>query len=105
MSSPRLKPQTCTSRRTGSAARYRHFWTDVGAHFPDLGGARSTAQYLEDEKWLFRRYFSPLNGRRILKTELCLEIDLAIGPNRVYKDTNIFMTRMAGPPHEPPEST
>ena len=57
-------------RSTGSTDRYRDFWTDVGAHFPDLGGARSTAQYLEDEQWLFRRYLSPLNGRRILKTDL-----------------------------------
>ena len=55
---------------TRSTTRYRDFWTDVGARFPDLGGARSTAQYLEDEKWLFRRYLSPLHGRRILKTDL-----------------------------------
>ena len=54
----------------GSAARYRDFWTDVGAHFPDLGGARSTAQYRDDEQWLFRRYLSPLRGRRLLKTDL-----------------------------------
>ena len=57
-------------RRTGATARYRHFWTDVGTRFPDLGGARSTAQYLDDEMWLFRRFLSPLHGRRILKTDL-----------------------------------
>ena len=57
-------------RSARSTVSYRHFWTDVGAQFPDLDGARSTAQYLEDEKWLIRRYLSPLHGRRILKTDL-----------------------------------
>ena len=36
------------------ARAYRDFWTDVGSTFPDLYGARSTAQYLEDEQWVFR---------------------------------------------------
>lgn len=59
-----------TDSSTDAADRYRHFWTDIGAHFPDLGGARSTAQYFDDEQWLFRRFLSPLHGRRILKTDL-----------------------------------
>ena len=37
-----------------AARAYRDFWTDVGSTFPDLHGARSTAQYLEDEQWLFQ---------------------------------------------------
>ena len=52
------------------ARAYRDFWTDVGSTFPDLHGARSTAQYLEDEQWLFRTHLAPLEGLRILKTDL-----------------------------------
>lgn len=48
----------------------RRFWTEVGADFPDLGGAKSTSQYLEDEIWLFRNHLFPLEGRRVLKTDL-----------------------------------
>ena len=53
-----------------AAARYRDFWHETGSAFPDLDGARSTRQYLDDERWLFRRYFSPLPGKRMLKTDL-----------------------------------
>ena len=52
------------------ARAYRDFWTDVGSTFPDLYGARSTAQYLEDEQWLFQTHLAPLEGLRILKTDL-----------------------------------
>ena len=52
------------------ARAYRDFWTDVGSTFPDLHGARSTAQYLEDEQWLFQTHLAPLEGLRILKTDL-----------------------------------
>ena len=52
------------------ARAYRDFWTDVGLTFPDLHGARSTAQYLEDEQWLFQTHLAPLEGLRILKTDL-----------------------------------
>lgn len=51
-------------------AEYRGFWADVGANFPDLAGARSTAQYRRDERWLFRTQFPALDGLRILKTDL-----------------------------------
>ena len=52
------------------AREYRDFWADVGSTFPDLHGARSTAQYLEDEQWLFQTHLAPLEGLRILKTDL-----------------------------------
>ena len=52
-----------------AARAYRDFWTDVGSTFPDLHGARSTAQYLEDEQWLFQTHLAPLEGLRILKTD------------------------------------
>ena len=51
-------------------ARYRGFWAEVGATFPDLGGARSTAQYLADEQWLLRTHLPALAGLRLLKTDL-----------------------------------
>ena len=52
------------------AQAYRDFWADVGSTFPDLHGARSTAQYLEDEQGLFRTHLAPLAGLRVLKTDL-----------------------------------
>ena len=57
---------------TGDAEqrRYLGFWIRVGETFPDLGGARSTAQYREDEQWLLRTHLPGLAGRRILKTDL-----------------------------------
>jgi exosortase/archaeosortase family protein len=50
--------------------RYQGFWDRVGAEFPDLGGATSTAQYLEGEQRLFRAAFPDLEGRTLLKTDL-----------------------------------
>ena len=50
--------------------KYRDFWADVGTTFPDLHGARSTLQYLEDEQWLWRTHLAPLDGLRVLKTDL-----------------------------------
>ena len=66
------------------ARAYCDFWADVGLTFPDLHGARSTAQYLEDEQWLFQTHLAPLEGLRILKTDLWDEA----------KNTRI----LAGPP-------
>ena len=53
-----------------SEARYRGFWADVGTNFPDLAGARSTAQYRADEEWLLRTHLPDLAGCRVLKTDL-----------------------------------
>lgn len=60
-----LAPESAEERRS-----YRAFWADVGRDFPDLGGAASTAYYLECERRLFDEHLGPLAGRRILKTDL-----------------------------------
>lgn len=52
----------------GSA--YRHFWAEVGEHFPDLGGAASTEYYSDNEQRLFTEHFPALEGLKILKTDL-----------------------------------
>jgi SAM-dependent methyltransferase len=49
---------------------YRRFWSDVGATFPDLGGAASTRYYADNERRLFTEHFPALDGLRILKTDL-----------------------------------
>ena len=49
---------------------YRRFWADVGARFPDLGGAASTRYYAENERRLFAEFLAPLDGLKILKTDL-----------------------------------
>ena len=56
---------------TAAAARaYRRFWAGVGERFPDLGGAASTRYYAANEQRLFTEHFPPLDGLRILKTDL-----------------------------------
>jgi SAM-dependent methyltransferase len=52
----------------GSA--YRRFWADVGARFPDLGGAPSTRFYAENERRLFNEHCPALEGLTIFKTDL-----------------------------------
>jgi SAM-dependent methyltransferase len=49
---------------------YRQFWAGVGERFPDLAGASSTRYYSDNERRLFREHFPPLEGLRILKTDL-----------------------------------
>jgi SAM-dependent methyltransferase len=51
-------------------ARYRRFWHEVGEDFPDLGGAASTAYYLENEQRLLEEHLGPLFGQKVLKTDL-----------------------------------
>ncbi len=53
-----------------SKTAYRQFWSDVGAAFPDLAGAVSTAYYFEDEVRLFTDHLPSLTGVRLLKTDL-----------------------------------
>jgi SAM-dependent methyltransferase len=55
-------------RLTGE--RYRRFWAGVGERFPDLGGAASTRYYAANEERLFAEHLPPLDGLRILKTDL-----------------------------------
>ena len=54
--------------------RYKVFWDDMGDKFPDLGQARSTADYRLDEERLFRSHLAPLEGIRIFKTDLWDEV-------------------------------
>jgi len=55
---------------TSVAEAYRRFWAGVGERFPDLGGAASTRYYADNEQRLFREHLPPLDGLRILKTDL-----------------------------------
>lgn len=55
---------------TARQARYRRFWDDVGEHFPDLGAARSTADYRRDEQRLLATYLAPLDQLSLMKTDL-----------------------------------
>lgn len=49
---------------------YRDFWAHVGDRFPDLDGAVSTRYYAENEQRLFNELLPPLEGLKILKTDL-----------------------------------
>ena len=49
---------------------YGTFWHDVGAEFPDLGGAASTDVYRDDEIRLLSSQVPDWRGVRILKTDL-----------------------------------
>ena len=49
---------------------YRDFWARVGRQFPDLDGAASTRYYAENEQRLFTEHLPPLDGLKILKTDL-----------------------------------
>ena len=49
---------------------YRDFWAGVGERFPDLDGAASTRYYADNERRLFAEHFPPLEGLKILKTDL-----------------------------------
>jgi len=51
-------------------SRYVSFWGAVGATFPSLKGAASTAYYFECERMLFEQFFPTLKDRLILKTDL-----------------------------------
>ena len=54
---------------TGRSA-YREFWSTVGDRFPDLDGAVSTRYYSDNERRLFSEHLPPLEGLKILKTDL-----------------------------------
>jgi SAM-dependent methyltransferase len=54
----------------GGARAYRRFWARVGERFPDLGGAASTRYYAANEERLLAEHLPPLNGLKILKTDL-----------------------------------
>jgi hypothetical protein len=56
------------------SAAYRRFWHKVGESFPDLGGAASTAYYLENEKRLLSEHVPELGRCALLKTDLWDEV-------------------------------
>jgi len=79
MADPITFPGADTETRNPSAkaqerTRYKSFWDGVGDQFPDLGQARSTADYRLDEQRLFRDHLAPLEGTRIFKTDLWDEV-------------------------------
>ncbi len=49
---------------------YREFWARVGERFPDLEGAASTRYYADNERRLFTEHLPPLEGLKVLKTDL-----------------------------------
>lgn len=53
-----------------SRVLYRKFWAGVGERFPDLAGAVSTEFYADNERRLFAEHLPPLDGLRLLKTDL-----------------------------------
>jgi exosortase/archaeosortase family protein len=57
-------------RPRARAGSYGQFWHDVGDHFPDLGGAASTAFYRDNEIRLLSSHVPDWRGVRILKTDL-----------------------------------
>jgi SAM-dependent methyltransferase len=52
------------------AGQVPSFWDDVGANFPSLKGAVSTAYYFECERWLFETYLPKLGDLVVFKTDL-----------------------------------
>ena len=68
--SSQVRAGAITDAQEAEDREYRDFWADVGTTFPNLSGARSTRQYLEDEQWLWRTHLAPLDGLRVLKTDL-----------------------------------
>jgi S-adenosylmethionine decarboxylase len=65
----RAAPADASGTTRGDAG-YRAFWDDVGATFPDLGGAASTRHYLESEQRLVNTHVPYLRGKRVFKTDL-----------------------------------
>jgi SAM-dependent methyltransferase len=57
-------------RPRARGASYGTFWHDVGAGFPDLGGAASTDFYRDNEVRLLSSQVPDWRGVRVLKTDL-----------------------------------
>jgi SAM-dependent methyltransferase len=53
-----------------AAERPPSFWDDVGANFPSLKGAVSTAYYFDCERWLFETFLPKLCDLVVFKTDL-----------------------------------
>jgi SAM-dependent methyltransferase len=65
-----MTPPPRTTRRWTPRSAYQEFWAGVGERFPDLAGAASTHYYSDNERRLFTEHFPPLDGLKILKTDL-----------------------------------
>ena len=65
-----MELDACGVSSRDARSAYRDFWAGVGERFPDLGGAASTRYYADNEQRLFTEHFPPLDGLRILKTDL-----------------------------------
>ncbi len=50
--------------------RFRLFWESVGDNIPAFFEAPSTRYYFDCERYLFERYFPPLQGKTLLKTDV-----------------------------------
>ena len=48
----------------------RSFWEKIGHSMPSFFAAPSTRYYFECERMLYKKYFSEIQGKRILKTDL-----------------------------------
>lgn len=57
-------------RPRAAGGSYDAFWHDVGDHFPELGGAASTAFYRDNEIRLLASHVPDWRGVRVLKTDL-----------------------------------
>jgi SAM-dependent methyltransferase len=53
---------------SAESSSYQGFWSTVGSEFPDLGGARSTRLYSDNERWLLRSFLP--SRAALLKTDL-----------------------------------
>jgi len=65
-----MREEGSSSGLEPEGADYREFWADVGATFPDLGGAESTAYYRETEERLISEQLPDLDGKRLFKSDL-----------------------------------
>ena len=50
--------------------RFRFFWESVGENIPAFFEAPSTRYYFDCERYLFERFFPPLRGKTLLKTDV-----------------------------------
>jgi SAM-dependent methyltransferase len=70
MSHGEVTLSTEASDSTNANGRFQLFWESVGDNIPEFCRAASTRYYFECERHLFERYFPPLAGKRLLKTDV-----------------------------------
>lgn len=67
---PKEEPKDHLSGLGQVIQRFRSFWENVGVSIPAFHDAPSTRYYLDCEHHLFDRYFPPLRGKTLLKTDV-----------------------------------